>query len=78
VLEPIVRTVADGDVTVTPNSTPANAVNAEARGRFFIARSVPLDSKADNSTVASTSATTRADHSRSSNTVLGIGDSPRC
>jgi hypothetical protein len=48
---PTVRTLADGDVTVTPNSTPANAVDAEVRGRFFIARNVPLDSKADNSIV---------------------------
>jgi RHS repeat-associated protein len=34
---------------------------------------VPLDSKADNSIVASTSATTLADHSPSSDTVLNVG-----
>jgi hypothetical protein len=78
VLEPIVRTLADGDVTVTPNSTPGNAVDGEVRGQFLIARNVRLDSKADNSIVASTSATTLADHSPSSDTVLAIGDPPDC
>jgi RHS repeat-associated protein len=61
---------ADDDVQVTPNG--GSAVDAEVRGRFFIARNVPLQSKADNSIVASTSATTLADHSPSSDTVLDV------
>jgi RHS repeat-associated protein len=67
---PAAWTLADGDVTVTPNE--GDPVPAEVRGRFFIARNVPLDSKADNSIVASTSATTLADHSPASDTVLDV------
>jgi RHS repeat-associated protein len=62
--------LGDTDVQVTPNG--GSAVDAEVRGRFFIARNVPLDSKPDNSIVASTSATTLADHSPSSDTVLDV------
>ncbi|MBN1917558.1 MAG: RHS repeat-associated core domain-containing protein [Verrucomicrobia bacterium] len=68
---PTAWTLADGDVTVTPNSTPANAVDAEVRGRFFIARSVPLQN-GDNSLVASTSATTLAGNEPTSDTVEDV------
>ena len=69
---PTAWTLAAGDVTVTPNSTPANAVNAEVRGRFFIARNVPLNNSTTNSIVASTDAETLADHSPSSDTVQNV------
>ena len=69
---PTAWTLAAGDVTVTPNSTPANAVNAEVRGRFFIARNVPLNNSTTNSIVASTDAETLADHSPSSDTVSDV------
>ena len=68
---PTAWTLADNDVTVTPNSTPANAVNAEVHGRFFIARNVPLTQET-NSIEASTDATTLADHSPSSDTVQSV------
>jgi RHS repeat-associated protein len=42
------------------------------RGRFFVARSVPLEDSASNSIVASTTATTLAGHSPSSDTVTSV------
>lgn len=57
---PTAWTLADGDVKVTPNG--GAAVDAEVRGRFFIARNVPLNSSPNNTIVASTTATTLADH----------------
>ena len=56
----------------TLRSTPANAVNAEVRGCFFIARNVPLNDGTNNSIVASTYAETLADHSPSSDTVSDV------
>ncbi|MBN1917555.1 MAG: RHS repeat-associated core domain-containing protein, partial [Verrucomicrobia bacterium] len=64
-------TLADGDITVTPNSTPGNAVGAEVRGRFFIARNVPLSDGA-NALEAETDAETLAGNSPSSDTVLNV------
>jgi hypothetical protein len=59
-------------VTVTPNSTPGDAVDAEVRGRFFIARNVELEDGDSNQLAASTSATTLAGNSPSSSTVLDV------
>jgi RHS repeat-associated protein len=67
---PTAWTLADGDVKVTPNS--GSAVDAEIRGRFFIARNVPLSDSATNSIVASTTATTLAGNAPSSDTVQNV------
>ncbi|MBN1917557.1 MAG: RHS repeat-associated core domain-containing protein [Verrucomicrobia bacterium] len=68
---PTAWTLADGDITVTPNSTPGNAVEAEVRGGFFIARNVALQN-GDNTLVASTSEDTLAGNSLSSDTVEDV------
>jgi len=68
---PTAWTLADGDVTVTPNSTPGSAVNAEVRGRFFIARNVEIED-GTNSLEASTDADTLAGNSPSSDTASSI------
>jgi RHS repeat-associated protein len=67
---PTAWTLANGDVHVTPNA--GSAVDAEVRGRFFIARNVPLNDSASNSIVASTTATTLAGNTPSSDTASSV------
>jgi len=67
---PTAWTFAGGDVQVTPNG--GSAVDAEIRGRFFIARMVPLEDGTNAIEASATGATTPAGHSVTADSVSGI------